>query len=184
VIGRIVETEAYTEDDPASHSFGGVRVRNKPMFGPSGTAYVYRSYGIHHCMNVVTGKCGVGEAVLIRALEPIVDLQLMAKARGLAQGTDPRRLCSGPGNVCQALQIGMEWNGHSLLDSGDLYLAPSGEPRPGEGSIVVTRRVGITKGMDLLRRFYLEGNAYVSRGVGVRAARISRDSGGWEGTFR
>jgi DNA-3-methyladenine glycosylase len=163
--GRIVETEAYTEDDPASHSFGGTRTRNLPMFGPPGTAYVYRSYGIHHCMNVVTGEVGVGAAVLIRAIEPILGIADMCEARGLAVGSDPKKLCSGPGKLCQAMRIGTEWNGCGLFAKGELYLATLTNPVPESHDIITTTRIGITKGADLPRRFFIAGNAFVSRGI-------------------
>lgn len=133
------------------------------MFGPPGTAYVYRSYGVHCCMNVVTGPRGCGEAVLIRALEPLAGLDEMRVARGMSQEGDVRALCSGPGKLCQALGIGLEWNGRDLFSPQGLYLAPP-DPAPASGAeIISTTRIGISKGADLPRRFLISGNRFVSR---------------------
>jgi DNA-3-methyladenine glycosylase len=161
--GRIVEDEAYAAEDPASHSFGGKTLRNAAMFGPPGRAYVYRIYGIYDCVNVVTGSEGAGEAVLIRALEPVLGIALMQERRGM---TDRRALCSGPGKLTQALGITRELNGASLLD-GPLQVW-SRESLPGAGmvdaaAIVQTTRVGITKAADRPLRFYLRESSFVSR---------------------
>jgi DNA-3-methyladenine glycosylase len=150
--GRIVETEAYTQDDPASHCFGGVTDRNRAMFGPAGHAYVYISYGMHRCMNVVTGRDGVGEAVLLRAVEPLEGLDEMVRRRNW-RGRPLRDLCNGPGKLCQAMGIGLELYGTYLLGDGPLRLE-SGRPRKGE-RVDVTPRIGITKAADWPRRFVL-----------------------------
>lgn len=150
--GIIVETEAYARDDPASHSFRGQTSRNAAMFGPPGTIYVYRSYGIHWCVNIV-GR--VGEAVLIRALEPTHGLETMRERRGQV---DDRRLCKGPGCVTQALGIDARHNGDHL------YKSPLKIELPAQAtSIVIGQRIGISKGVDAPWRFGLAGNAFVSR---------------------
>ena len=163
-MGWIVEDEAYLRDDPAAHSFRGETKRNGAMFGPAGHAYVYRIYGLHTCVNVVTGPEGAGEAVLVRALEPAAGIDLMQARRGT---DDPVSLASGPGKLTQALGITMDLNGTSLCD-GPLQVwspesLPGRRPEGPTGEIVQTTRVGITKAADLPLRFYLKGNRYVSR---------------------
>ena len=154
--GTIVEVEAYREDDPASHSFGGPRGRNVVMFGPPGVAYVYRSYGIHWCLNVVCEAEGKGAAVLIRALEPTHGLDVMRVRRGT---TDDRLLCSGPGRLTQALAVTGAHNG-LLLDRPPLeLLTPTSSLR-----VVSDRRIGITKAVEQPWRFLAESSRYVSRG--------------------
>ncbi|BCW99504.1 MAG: hypothetical protein KatS3mg024_2331 [Armatimonadota bacterium] len=145
--GRIVETEAYLQDDPASHSFRGRTARNAAMFGPAGRAYVYFTYGNHFCLNIVTGPEGRGEAVLVRALEPLTGLDVMSRLRGRSA---PRELLSGPGKICKALAITRELDGHPL-DLPPLRLLVDGWD-PGE--IVSTVRVGIRQGADRPWRFY------------------------------
>ncbi|MNR80243.1 3-methyladenine DNA glycosylase [compost metagenome] len=154
-VGRIVETEAYLPDDPASHSFKGLTPRCRSMFGRAGLAYVYRIYGIHHCFNVVTGPEGRGEAVLIRALEPLEGLPLMKAARGTGKA-----LTNGPGRLCQALGIDRELDGEDLLVSDRLFIMRGDAPRE---RIVASPRIGITQAADLPWRFFLEGNPHVSR---------------------
>jgi len=155
--GRVVEAEAYLRGDPANHAFRGRTQRNAAMFGPPGTAYVYHIYGVHYCFNVVTAPEGMGEAVLIRALEPVEGIELMRQRRGEQALCD---LCSGPAKLCQALAIGPAQNGLDLTQ-GDLFLAPGeGTARP----IVTTTRVGVTKAPDLPLRFYFADSDCVSRG--------------------
>lgn len=155
--GRIVETEAYLfYQDPACHAARGKTIRNAAMFGPPGTAYVYLVYGLHYCFNVVTGKAGEGEAVLIRSLEPLSGQELMAFRRGTSR---TRLLASGPGRLCQALAIDLLHNGADLSAS-PLYLAEDGYP---VAEIITTGRVGINVAAELPLRFYIAGNPFVSR---------------------
>jgi len=153
--GRIVETEAYDREDPASHSHSGPTTRNQAMFGPPGRAYVYRSYGIHWCLNFVCREEGHGAGVLIRALEPLQGVDVMCERRGLHE---PRLLCAGPGRVGQALAVRHDMNGHRL------DLAPF-EVRAAdhEYDIVVGPRIGISKAADVPWRFGLAGSKFVSR---------------------
>jgi DNA-3-methyladenine glycosylase len=151
--GRIVETEAYHHEDPASHSFSGPTLRNAVMFGPPGRIYVYRSYGIHWCMNLVCGD-GPGSAVLLRAIEPTQGLDLMIAGRGLE---DARLLCSGPGRLCQALGVTHDHNGLSVTEPPFALL-----PGP-PADVVVGPRIGITKAAQVPWRFGEKGSRYVSR---------------------
>ena len=154
--GVIVEAEAYAPGDPASHSFRGETARNVAMFGPPGHLYVYRSYGIHWCANVVCEPAGIGAAVLLRALEPTVGHEDMTERRGVA---DPLLLCSGPGRLTQALAITGEHDGLTL-DGPPFRLLPRTAPPPG---IVAGPRVGISNGTELPWRYSLAGSRFVSR---------------------
>jgi DNA-3-methyladenine glycosylase len=153
--GMIVETEAYHAGDPAAHSYRGATPRTATMFGPAGRLYVYRSYGLHWCMNIVGGS-EPGAAVLLRAIEPLAGLDVMADRRGLAT---PRLLCAGPGRLCQALGITGAMDG-APLDAPPLALLP----RTTEPPILVGPRIGISKAVDQPWRFGLAGSRYLSRG--------------------
>jgi DNA-3-methyladenine glycosylase len=155
--GRIVEAEAYHHEDPASHSYGGQTRRNRTMFGPPGHAYVYRSYGIHWCLNLVCEPEGEAAAILIRALEPTKGLELMRERRGLE---NDRLLCAGPGRLCQALGITGDLDG-ARLDRRPFALYPAGE------SVDVVRgvRVGITRAVDEPWRYGLDGSRFLSRAL-------------------
>lgn len=157
VAGRIVETEAYLSyNDPASHSARGLTRANASMFGPGGQAYVYISYGIHHCFNTVCQEAGKGEGVLIRALEPLLGLSIMRQRR---PGHADSQLTNGPGKLCQALGIDLDFNGHDL-NRPPLYLVESGYE---VGRVGQSPRIGISKGRGLPLRFYIAGNKFVSR---------------------
>jgi DNA-3-methyladenine glycosylase len=153
--GRLVEVEAYHHTDPAAHSFRGPTKRNAVMFGAAGYAYVYRSYGIHWCLNFVCEQTGSASAVLIRAIEPMAGLAAMRRRRGLA---DERLLCSGPGRLCQALRITAQQNGLALDRPPFALFA-----RQGDVEIVVGPRIGITKAADKPWRYGLKGSRFLSK---------------------
>lgn len=180
LVARIVETEAYDQDDPASHAFGGPSERNAAMFGPAGHLYVYVSYGMHHCCNVVCGPEGFGSGCLVRAVEPLEGVEVMRELREAGRagkahtghaGTEQaerarkhplklRDLTNGPGKVCAALGIDKGLYGHDLtVEPLVLGFAPL---LPGE-TIRRSPRVGISKNIDAPKRFFIEGNAFVSR---------------------
>lgn len=153
---RIVETESYDQDDEASHAYGGERTRNAVMFGEPGHLYVYFTYGMHYCCNVVTGEKGYGSGVLIRAVEPIDGVDLLEQRRGLT-GTN---LTNGPAKLAQALGIDLSMNGHDLR-SPPLRLF-AGSLRADE-NVAMSPRIGISKAADIHRRYYIAGNPYVTR---------------------
>lgn len=157
--GRVVEVEAYVgPHDPAAHGYLGRRTRrNDALFGPPGSAYVYRSYGVHRCFNAVTERNGFPSAVLVRALEPLAGLAVMAGRRG----TDRERvLCAGPGRLCQALGIGEEHDGRSLASGPVRILRPRSRPR---FEIAVGPRIGVSRAADWPLRFCVAGSRWLSR---------------------
>jgi DNA-3-methyladenine glycosylase len=153
--GIIVEVEAYHHSEPAAHSFRGPTPRNMVMFGPPGFSYVYRSYGIHWCVNFVCEKAGEASAVLIRALEPTHSLAAMRRRRGLE---DERSLCSGPGKLCEALGITIK-HSELALDAPPFAL----HARVGKPDVVVGVRIGLTKAVDLPWRYGLKGSKFLSK---------------------
>jgi DNA-3-methyladenine glycosylase len=153
--GRIVELEAYHHTDPASHSFRGPTERNVIMFGPPGYSYIYRSYGIHWCLNFVCEPKGSASAVLIRALEPTEGLGTMRRRRGMA---DERLLCSGPGRLCEALGITHKQNGFAL-DEPPFELFG----RTAAVEVAIGPRIGITKAVDKPWRYGLKGSRFLSK---------------------
>jgi len=156
LVGRIVETEAYDQTDAASHSYRGRTPRTDVMFGPSGRLYVYFTYGMHYCMNVVCGPKGYGSAVLIRAVEPVEGEALMQLNRCGKGGVE---ISNGPAKACQALAIDKTWNGHDLRQM-PLQLVLRKRLNPDD--IVQTTRIGISQAKDVPWRFYIRGNSYVS----------------------
>ena len=157
--GVIVDVEAYDQEDPASHGYRGRTARNASMFGPAGRAYVYRSYGIHWCLNLVCDADGVASAVLVRALEPTHGLDQMRARRRLDA---ERLLCSGPGRLCEALAVGREHDGLPLDEPPFRLLARA---RSTSVDVVAGPRVGITRAVDRPWRYALAGSRYVSRAL-------------------
>jgi DNA-3-methyladenine glycosylase len=155
--GPIVEVEAYDPTDPASHAYRGPTPRNAAMFGPPGHAYVYRSYGIHWCLNLVCEEEGTAAAVLLRALEPTYGVQRMRERRRL---DEPRLLAAGPGRLCEALGVTGEHDGRALDRPPFVLLARTDEPE-----IAVAPRIGITRGADQPWRYLLKGSRYLSRAL-------------------
>lgn len=154
---RIVETEAYSPEDAASHSYRGRTPRNDVMFGKAGKLYVYFTYGMHHCANIVTGRDGEGSAVLIRGLEPLAGTEILRRYR--PHVTD-MQLTNGPAKLCQALDITRALTGHDLLEPPlSLIIKPAVK----DEEVAETTRIGITRDTHRPWRFYLRGNPYVSR---------------------
>ena len=164
LVARIVETEAYDQDDPASHAFGGPSERNATMFGPAGHLYVYVSYGMHHCCNVVCGPEGFGSGCLVRAVEPLEGVEVMRELREAGRARKHplklRDLTNGPGKVCAALGIDKGLYGHDLTVEPLLL---DFAPLLPEETIGRSPRVGISKNIDAPKRFFIEGNEFVSR---------------------
>ncbi len=162
--GIIVETEAYVRGDAACHAAPGLTRRNSVMFGEPGRAYVYFIYGCHFCVNVVCQPEAIAEAVLIRAIQPVLGEAIMRRRR---KGVRPLELTNGPGKLCEAMSIDRGLNGVDLCDAGsELFVGKNSErdtTLKELGPVVTTTRIGITKAATLPLRFYLEGSAFVSR---------------------
>ncbi len=154
---KIVETEAYAQDDVASHSYRGQTPRTRVMFGPPGHLYVYFTYGMHYCCNIVTGREGHGAAVLLRALEPLEGEETMSQNR---HGLSGQQLTNGPAKLCQAFGIDKTQNGHDLHQPPLQLIV---QPPLLQTDIVQSTRVGISRGQDVPWRFYIRGNPYVSK---------------------
>ncbi len=153
---RIVETEAYDQADEASHAFRGQTTRNEAMFKSAGHLYVYFTYGMHHCCNIVCGKAGFGSGVLIRAVEPLEGIDYIEKRRGLSG----KNVTNGPGKICQALDITRTLSGHDLAN---VPLKLIKKPSLPKEQVITTKRVGISKAVHELRRFYIADNLYISK---------------------
>lgn len=153
---RIVETEAYDQTDAASHSYNGPTPRVETMFGPAGHSYIYFTYGMHYCCNIVAGEAGFGAGALVRAVEPLDGMEVLEKRRGGKSGVE---ITNGPAKLCQALGIDLGMNGHDLTQPPlQLTIMPA---LPDE-AVTVTTRIGISKAKDVLWRYYITDNPYVS----------------------
>jgi DNA-3-methyladenine glycosylase len=161
LIGKIVEVEAYLDNDPASHSYRGKTKRNEVMFLEGGHLYVYFTYGMHFCCNVVTEDAGKGCAVLIRAVEPMENIEVMQRLRKIDTSKHQFNLTNGPAKLCQAFDLGREENGTDLC--GDKIWIGKSEIRNQKSEIIASSRVGITNGSEHKWRFYIKGNELVSR---------------------
>ena len=157
ILGRIVETEAYDQTDAASHSYKGRTPRTDVMFGPAGRLYVYFTYGMHYCCNIVTGPVGTGSAVLLRAVEPLEGQDVMEQNRNGRSGVE---LTNGPAKLCQAFGIDKKWNGHDLAELPMRLIVNDAVP---QDDIIQTTRIGISQGKDVPWRWYIKGNPYVSK---------------------
>ena len=156
-VARLVEVEAYAPDDPAAHTYRGETPRNRSMFGPPGRLYVYFSYGVHWCANVVCGAPGFGAGILLRAGEPLAGIELMRQARGRERLTE---LCSGPGRLAQAFAIDRALDGTDVTGTGVVTIVDDGAPPP---ATLACARVGISKNADAPLRFLVTGSAHLSR---------------------
>lgn len=169
LVSRIVETEAYLADDPACHAYANnqrLKLGKMPsgrsaiLFGMPGVSYVYLNYGVYYLFNIVTEKNGVAGAVLIRAIEPLLGIETMRKLRPQARSEEA--LGNGPGKLALAMSIGLMQNGHPIYEAGDLVVAYP-QKKLDSRQIVTATRIGISKGKDLPWRFYIKGNAYISK---------------------
>ncbi|TLV02771.1 DNA-3-methyladenine glycosylase [Dyadobacter luticola] len=169
--GIIVETEAYLRDDPACHAYNRRTTRTEPMYGAAGTIYVYLIYGMYQCFNVVSNECGIGEAVLIRALEPTRGIEIMEQRRSLKVGKSGESirkgkikledLCRGPGKLVRAMGIERSAHNHLHLNDANIFITP---PIISGFEMESSPRIGINVGADLPYRYFIKGNKYVSRG--------------------
>jgi DNA-3-methyladenine glycosylase len=159
-VGRIVEAEAYLHNDPACHAYRGMTDRTRVMFGQAGLGYIYFTYGMHHCFNIVTNEEGIGEAVLIRALEPVKGTEEMYALREKAKRDVD--LLSGPGKICQAFSLTRSESGVDLIESDTIFLE-QGKLKKNE-SVGVTSRIGLTVAVEKPWRFFIKDNPFVSKG--------------------
>lgn len=160
--GMICETEAYTEDDPASHTFRGMTPRNRSMFAVPGTMYVYQSYGIHWCLNIKSGTQGRGEGVLIRALQPLYGVETMRKLRHLPPSKPEHELCNGPGKLTQAMAIDKRFDGQEI-NRGSIFLYEPSDAALEQSALARGPRIGISQGLDLMWRFALKKHPCLSK---------------------
>ncbi|MBI2026277.1 MAG: DNA-3-methyladenine glycosylase [Deltaproteobacteria bacterium] len=160
IVGKIVETEAYISNDPASHAFRGKTKRNSPMFGEAGTAYIYHIYGMYNCLNIVTQKENIGEAVLIRALEPLKGIKTMQKNR---KTKEIKHLANGPGKICMALSINRDLNSINLIDPKSPLKIEIPNEYHIKKEIIATKRIGITNAKEVDLRFYIKDNLFISK---------------------
>jgi len=158
--GKIVETEAYLQNDPASHSYKGITPRSAPMFGTAGYSYIYFTYGMYHCFNVVTEKEHYGGAVLIRAIEPLNGIEIMQQNRKKEKLKD---LCSGPGKLCIAFDLNKKENHIALIPQNKLYIEETAAAALRKGDIVTTTRIGIKDAAHLPYRFYIKDSPFISK---------------------
>lgn len=156
---KIVETEAYHQDDPASHSFRGLTARTAPMFQTGGRLYVYFTYGLHYCLNIVAGPAGRGEAVLLRAGQPLEGIDIMKANRRI---DDVKNLANGPGKLAQALGIFDTALSGKILNKSSIWLEEPAEPVPA-GDIIIGPRIGIRRAADAPMRFYIKNNPFISK---------------------
>ena len=165
LMGRIVEVEAYRPDDPASHSYRGMTERNAVMFAPGGHLYVYFTYGMHFCANVVTGPEGRGEAILVRAVEPLWGIEEMARRRYDKRRIEMRKelleLTSGPARFCEAFGLARKENGLTL-QGPEIFISDTGADEPSTAR--TSERIGVSEGKEKKWRWFIEGNAWVSKG--------------------
>src|SRR5439155_1599499 len=179
LVARLVECEAYMEGDPASDSYRGRTARTEVMFGPPGHLYVYFTYGMHHCMNVVTGRDGEGSAVLLRAAQPMEGLDWMGDRRGVL---DPRRLCAGPARLARAFDVDRAQNGMDLVGGGDLFVSEA-KPFPDDAAGVAPG-VGTTLARDGPGSLFEIGRPFASRGPAARLGRGLAPATGRSGSSR
>jgi len=170
LVARICETEAYTQDDPASHTYKGINARNQAMFKAGGTIYVYRTYGLHWCMNISSGAEGQGEAVLIRAIEALAGLTIMRQLRGLSVTSKICDTGNGPGKLTQALAIDARHNGIKINSSDVLILDPHQLKGYEAPSIMRGTRIGISRAQDVVWRFAIKNHPCLSRSFPAEAS--------------
>jgi DNA-3-methyladenine glycosylase len=161
LIGKIVETESYTNEDPACHAFRGKTLRTRALFEQVGHAYIYFVYGNHFCLNAVARETALAGGVLIRAVEPIAGIEVMKNLRG--NPSNEYNLTNGPGKLAEAFAIDNSLYGHDLTRVSDFYFGTDGQEQPEKIVIKATKRIGISQAQDILWRFYIQGNPWISK---------------------